>query len=136
MGDAQVARQHHEQALVLLRRLYQGSPRDLGIARELAVTLERLGAAASAAGDRSSARAAFEEEVRVAQAMIGLDPNDLGLRRFQAVIHVMLGNLNESDSRAQYDQARQLFEMVERAGGLPPADAQTLNQLRGVLGAA
>jgi tetratricopeptide (TPR) repeat protein len=56
LGDGHAARQYHEQALVLLRRVNASNPRDAGIARELAVTLERLGAAAAQAGDRTGAR--------------------------------------------------------------------------------
>jgi hypothetical protein len=48
----------------------------------------------------------------------------------------MIGNLNEVDSRARYEQARQMFEVLERAGQLQGPDLQTLNQLRQVLGAA
>lgn len=135
-GDAPVARQHHEQALGLLRRLYQGNPRDAGIARELAVTLERIGASASAAGDRHNARGAFEEELRIANVMAQQETNDLTWVRFKAVVHIMLGNLNDQDSRAHYEQARQLFETLERSGSIQSQDAQTLQQLRGVLGAA
>jgi hypothetical protein len=47
----------------------------------------------------------------------------------------MLGNLNEGDSRAHYEQARQLFETLERAGQIQESDAQTLGQLRSVLSA-
>lgn len=135
-GDAPVARQHHEQALGLLRRLYATNPRDSGIARELAVTLERIGASASAAGDRYNARGAFEEELRIANTMAQQETNDLTWVRFKAVVHIMLGNLNDQDSRAHYEQARQLFETLERSGSIQSQDAQTLQQLRGVLGAA
>lgn len=135
-GDAPVARQHHEQALGLLRRLHQSNTRDAGIARELAVTLERIGASASAAGDRHNARGAFEEELRIANAMAQQETNDLTWVRFKAVVHIMLGNLNDQDSRAHYEQARQLFETLERSGSIQSQDAQTLQQLRGVLGAA
>jgi len=135
-GDGQVARQHHEQALVLLRRIYNSNTRDPGVSRELAVTLERLGAAASAHGDRASARQAFEEELRIAGAMAVQETSDLSWVRFKAVVHIMLGNLNDPDSRAHYEQARQLFETLERSGSIQGQDAQTLQQLRGVLGAA
>ncbi|MBL8557647.1 MAG: tetratricopeptide repeat protein [Hyphomonadaceae bacterium] len=135
-GDGQVARQHHEQALVLLRRVYSNNTRDAGVARELAVTLERLGASAAAHGDRVSARQAFEEELRIAGAMAVQETSDLSWVRFKAVVHIMLGNLNDPDSRAHYEQARQLFETLERSGSIQSQDAQTLQQLRGVLGAA
>lgn len=135
-GDSPVARQHHEQALGLLRRLYGQNTRDSGIARELAVTLERLGAAAAASGDRHNARQAFEEELRIANTMATQETSDLTWTRFKAVVHIMLGNLNEPDSRAHYEQARQLFETLERSGSIQSQDSQTLQQLRGVLGAA
>lgn len=135
-GDGQVARQHHEQALVLLRRIYNNNTRDAAVARELAVTLERLGAAAAASGDRHNARQAFEEELRIAGAMAVQETSDLSWVRFKAVVHIMLGNLNDPDSRAHYEQARQLFETLERSGSIQSQDAQTLQQLRGVLGAA
>ncbi len=135
-GEGQVARQHHEQALVLLRRMYAGNQRDAGVARELAVTLERLGAAAAAAGDRANARQAFEEELRIANSMASQETSDLSWVRFKAVVHIMLGNLNDPDSRAHYEQARQLFETLERSGSIQSQDSQTLQQLRGVLGAA
>lgn len=135
-GDGQVARQHHEQALVLLRRMYAGNPRDAGVARELAVTLERIGASAAAAGDRANARQAFEEELRIANSMASIEASDLSWVRFKAVVHIMLGNLNDPDSRAHYEQARQLFETLERSGSIQSQDSQTLQQLRGVLGAA
>ncbi|KAF0177779.1 MAG: tetratricopeptide repeat protein [Hyphomonadaceae bacterium] len=135
-GEGQVARQHHEQALVLLRRMYGGNQRDPGVARELAVTLERLGAAAAAVGDRANARQAFEEELRIANSMASQETSDLSWVRFKAVVHIMLGNLNDPDSRAHYEQARQLFETLERSGSIQSQDSQTLQQLRGVLGAA
>jgi hypothetical protein len=135
-GDGQVARQHHEQALVLLRRIYNNNNRDPAVARELAVTLERLGAAAAASGDRFNARQAFEEELRISGAMAVQETSDLSWVRFKAVVHIMLGNLNDPDSRAHYEQARQLFETLERSGSIQSQDAQTLQQLRGVLGAA
>jgi tetratricopeptide (TPR) repeat protein len=135
LGDTHAARQHHEQALVLLRRVYGANPRDAAIAREFAVTLERLGAAAAQAGDRAGARAAFEEELRIAAAMAQQESHDLAWVRFKAVVHIMLGNLNDPDSRAHYEQARQLFETLERASQIQPQDAQTLQQLRGVLSA-
>lgn len=134
LGDGHAARQAHEQALVLLRRVHAANPRDAIIARELAVTLERLGAAAAQSGDRTSARAAFEEELRIAAAMTQQEANDLSWIRFRAVVHIMLGNLNEDDSRAHYEQARQMFETLERANQIQDSDAQTLQQLRGVLG--
>lgn len=133
LGDGQAARQYHEQALVLLRRVNGANPRDAGIARELAVTLERLGAAAAQAGDRPGARSAFEEELRIAGQMANQEQNDLSWVRFKAVVHIMLGNLNDHDSRAHYEQARQLFETLERANLIQDQDAQTLQQLRGVL---
>lgn len=135
-GDGQVARQHHEQALVLLRRIYNNNTRDAAVARELAVTLERLGASAAASGDRYNARQAFEEELRISGAMAVQETSDLSWVRFKAVVHIMLGNLNDPDSRAHYEQARQLFETLERSGSIQNQDAQTLQQLRGVLGAA
>jgi len=135
-GDGQVARQHHEQALVLLRRIYSANLRDAGVARELAVTLERLGASAAASGDRYQARQAFEEELRIASAMAQQETSDLSWVRFKAVVHIMLGNLNDPDSRPHYEQARQMFETLERSGSIQSQDAQTLQQLRGVLGAA
>lgn len=135
-GDGQVSRQHHEQALVLLRRVYNGNTRDPGVARELAVTLERLGGTAAAHGDRMGARQHFEEELRIAGAMAVQETSDLSWVRFKAVVHIMLGNLNDPDSRAHYEQARQLFETLERSGSIQSQDAQTLQQLRGVLGAA
>ena len=133
LGDGHAARQAHEQALVLLRRVHAATPRDATIARELAVTLERLGAAAAQSGDRIGARSAFEEELRIAAAMSQQESNDLSWIRFRAVVHIMLGNLNEDDSRAHYEQARQMFETLERAGQIQDSDAQTLQQLRGVL---
>lgn len=135
-GDGQVARQHHEQALVLLRRIFGANPRDANVARELAVTLERLGASAAASGDRHNARTAFEEELRIASAMAQQETSDLSWVRFKAVVHIMLGNLNDPDSRPHYEQARQMFETLERSGSIQNQDAQTLQQLRGVLGAA
>jgi tetratricopeptide (TPR) repeat protein len=135
VGDGHAARQAHEQALVLLRRVNAANPRDVSVARELAVTLERLGAAAAQSGDRVGARGAFEEELRIAGAMAQQEQGDLGWTRFKAVVHIMLGNLNEGDSRAHYEQARQLFETLERAGAIQDSDAQTLTQLRGVLSA-
>lgn len=135
LGDGHAARQHHEQALVLLRRVYGANPRDAAIARELAVTLERLGAAAAQAGDRAGARSAFEEELRIAGSMAQQENNDLSWVRFKAVVHIMLGNLNEQDSRPHYEQARQLFETLERANQIQAQDSQTLQQLRGVLSA-
>jgi hypothetical protein len=131
-----LARQHHEQALVILRRLANARPNDLTIAREVAVTLERVGAACAATGDRAGARKAWEEELAIAVKIAAADPKNLAWVRFQAVIYVMIGNLNESDSRARYEQARQMFEVLERAGQLQGSDQQTLNQLRQVLGAA
>ncbi len=133
LGDGHAARQYHEQALVLLRRVNSVNPRDAGIARELAVTLERLGTAAAQAGDRVAARNAFEEELRIAGQMASQEQNDLSWVRFKAVVHIMLGNLNDHDSRAHYEQARQLFETLERANVIQDQDAQTLQQLRGVL---
>ena len=133
LGDGHAARQYHEQALVLLRRVHSVNPRDAGIARELAVTLERLGTAAAQGGDRNGARAVFEEELRIAGQMANQEQNDLSWVRFKAVVHIMLGNLNDHDSRAHYEQARQLFETLERANVIQELDAQTLQQLRGVL---
>ncbi len=135
LGDGHAARQHHEQALVLLRRVHGANPRDAAVARELAVTLERLGGAAAQAGDRAGARNAFEEELRIAGAMAQQENHDLAWVRFKAVVHIMLGNLNDPDSRAHYEQARQLFETLERANQIQTQDAQTLQQLRGVLSA-
>lgn len=133
LGDAHGARQNHEQALVLLRRLQSANPRDVAIARELAVTLERVGTAATQSGDRSGARAMFEEELRIASQMAAQEQGDLSWVRFKAVVHIMLGNLNEHDHRAHYEQARQLFETLERANVIQAQDSQTLQQLRGVL---
>lgn len=133
LNDPHGARQNHEQALVLLRRAYSLNPRDAVVARELAVTLERLGGAATQAGDRAAARQAFEEELRIASQMAQQEHNDLSWVRFKAVVHIMLGNLNDEDSRAHYEQARQLFEQLERARVIQDQDAQTLQQLRGVL---
>lgn len=133
LGETHAARQAHEQALVLLRRVHASNPRDTGVARELAVTLERLGAAAAQSGDRAGARSAFEEELNIAGAMVQQERGDMSWVRFMAVVHIMIGNLNDPDSRAHYEQARQLFEQLERAGQIQDADAQTLQQLRGVL---
>ena len=133
LNDPHGARQNHEQALVLLRRAFSLNPRDAVVARELAVTLERLGGAATQAGDRNAARQAFEEELRIAGQMAQQEQSDLSWVRFKAVVHIMLGNLNDDDSRAHYEQARQLFETLERARIIQDQDAQTLQQLRGVL---
>lgn len=133
LGDAGQARHHHEQALVMLRRLLSQHPEDVAIGREVAVTLERLGAAAMAAGDRHSARVAFEEELRIASHIAAREPRDFGWMRFKAVVHIMLGNLNDPDHRAHYEEARRLLEVVERGGALQGSDGQSLTQLRSVL---
>jgi hypothetical protein len=133
LGDSEQARHHHEQALVMLRRLFAQHPDDVSIGREVAVTLERLGAGAMAAGDRPAARTAFEEELRIASQIAAREPRDFGWMRFKAVVYIMLGNLNEADHRAHYEEARRLLEVVERGGALQGADGQTLNQLRAVL---
>lgn len=133
IGDAAASRQWHDQALALLRRLYATQAGDIGLAREYAVTLERAGAGAAASGDKVAARQAFEEELRVVGGISHQYPNDPQWGRFRAVIHVMLGNLGEYDSRSHYEQARALFDSLERAGIIQQNDAQTLHQLRSVL---
>jgi tetratricopeptide (TPR) repeat protein len=133
LGDAAGARQLHEQAMALLRRLYATQPHDVALAREYAVTLERIGSASVAAGDKTAARQAFEEELRVVASIAHAQPHDPQWGRFRAVIHVLLGNLREYDSRSHYEQAHLLFDGLHRAGVIHQDDIRTLTQLRSVL---
>ena len=136
LGDTGGARQAYELALVLLRRLYATDEGDATLGREYAVTLERVGSAATAAGDKVSARQAFEEELRVIGIVAHRYPDEAQWGRFKAVVHVMLGNLVEYDSRVHYEQACALFDDLERVGLIQQDDARTLAQLRSVLNAA
>lgn len=133
VGDLEMARKAAQEALGAVRALAESRPGDAQTQRELAVALERVGGVAAAIGDKVGARQSWQEELTIATRLAEAQRQDPSWQRFLGVVHVLLGNLQESDASAHYDRALRYFDACEAAGVLTPQDADTRNQLRQAL---
>ena len=108
--------------------LLDASPGDLTLARELAVSLERLGMLAKTAGDPKAARAAWEDELRLAEMLRAASPGE-DATRFCAIVHAHLATLNGQDARAHAIAASELLSELEAIGRLNERDVALRLQL-------
>jgi hypothetical protein len=129
-GDAEQARRHFEASLATRMDFARRAPQDPSTKRDIAICLERLGMAASAAGDTRAARAAWEQELKIADGLRAVDPADPRTRRFQAVVHALLATLGENDHNDHRSRAVAMLEDLRREGRLPPRDAPPLERLK------
>lgn len=129
-GELDSAGAAAQEALSAVRALADSRPGDSLIQRELAVALERTGVIAIGLNDKAGARRAWEEELQIASRLASHEGHEPSWQRFLAVVHVLLGNLNEPDALSHYDRALRHFEACAQAGILTPADADTRTQLR------
>jgi len=132
-GDQAGAWRAAEEGVSTTRLLLSSRPDDPYILRELAVALERAGGVAASSGDKSAARRAWEEELQIAGRLAQSEGADPSWLRFLAVVHVLVGNLGESDAFNHFDRALRCFDQCAQAGGLSPTDAATRDQLRAAL---
>jgi tetratricopeptide (TPR) repeat protein len=127
-GDIAGARAAFAQSCSARLNLLDASPGDLTLARELAVSLERLGMLAKTAGDPKAARAAWEDELRLAEMLRAASPGE-DATRFCAIVHAHLATLNGQDARAHAITASELLSELEAIGRLNERDVALRLQL-------
>jgi hypothetical protein len=127
-GDMGGARAAFAQSCNARLELLDASPGDITLARELAVSLERLGMLARTAGDAKAARAAWEDELRLADMVRAAAPGE-DATRFCAIVHAHLATLNGQDARAHVIAASELLSELEAIGRLTERDVALRRQL-------
>jgi len=121
-GDRAGARALFQRSCALRVELMHAHPEDMALARELAVALERLGLLAQEAGDLGAARAAWEDEVRLADMIRAAAPDDEHALRFCAVVHGHLASLPDANASAHRRQALALLDDLSRMARLSDTD--------------
>jgi tetratricopeptide (TPR) repeat protein len=127
-GDMSGARAAFSQSCSTRLDLLDASPGDITLTRELAVSLERLGMLAKTAGDAKAARAAWEDELRLADMVRAAVPGE-DATRFCAIVHAHLATLNGQDARAHTVAASELLSELEAIGRLTERDVALRAQL-------
>lgn len=121
-GDMRSARELLSHSCSLRLDVLDKTPHDLKLARDLAVALERLGILSQAAGDPEAARAAWEDELRLAQTILTAIPDDEHAIRFCAVVHSHLATLAFPESSSHRHRALDLLGDLATMGKLSDTD--------------
>jgi tetratricopeptide (TPR) repeat protein len=115
-----------EEAITIRRRLIESG--DRSSERGLASALNTMGEIKRLGGNRDGARYAFEESVKITQALIARDPADVGARRQLWSVLWRFAIMEGTPQRW-----RQAAEAMEALGGhveLGPKDLQQLEEAR------
>ena len=94
----------------------------------LAVALERLGLAARACGDTQAARAAWEEELELADRIFA-EKESLEAHRFRAIVESHLASLGGGDADARRRSALTRLDALAQAGALNEQEAALRKRL-------
>ena len=102
-GDAELALKQFEEALAIRRQLFSADPNSAHAARDLSVSLNRLGdfyRARGQAGDAELALEQFEEALRIAQQLFAANPNSAQAARDLSVFLNRLGDFYRARGQA------------------------------------
>ena len=124
----------YDEGLQIARELAKRDPNNLGYQRDVAVSLERLGAIARRRGQNEVARKHWEQEVQVAKQAQSRDPTNAGWPRFIAVVHLMIADLEEPDAHQHRTIACDLLDALAQEGKLLPRDQGMYEKLKRQLG--
>ncbi len=137
LGEAALAREDRAGARAAFARscatrleLVEAEPGNLALARELAVGIERIGLLAQAAGETELARAAWRDELKIAEALRQAAPRDGGVLRFCAIVRGHLVTLEDGEHLAHRAEALRLIEQLEALGPLNEADRALRTRLQ------
>ncbi len=111
-------------------RLAEASPGDARAALSVAAALERLGIAAMALGDRASARAAWEDELILAEQIFP-DERALDGIRFRAIVEGHLAGAGGAQAEDHRRAALARFDTLAQAGALTEREAALRRKLWG-----
>jgi hypothetical protein len=129
-GDSQAARALFQHSCAIRIDLLHAAPGDMALARELAVALERLGVLAHETGDMDAARAAWEDEARLAEVMLD-KLGDGETMRFAAIVYGHLAGLPSPDAIEHRKRALALLDELAQLGALTAPDVALRNRLWG-----
>ncbi len=96
-------------------------------AYDLSVTLHKLGAVAMKAGDLQSARARFQEDLRLARKLARDNPTSTAAQRDLLVSLFRLGQVSRDPKLLR--EALAIARGLEGTGRLAPADRELLEQI-------
>src|SRR5690606_28576048 len=99
-------------------------------AQAVAVALERLGLTAQAQGDIQAARAAWEDELILADRIFP-NPDDLEGMRFRAIVETHLFAVAGADAERYRASALNHFDELARAGAMTTREAALRKRLWG-----
>jgi len=133
-GDAAAARDWYTQALEIAQRLVQlvqADPGNVEFQRDLAISYNKLGDLAEAAGDAAAARDWYTQALEIAQRLVQLvqaDPGNVEFQRDLAISYERLGDVSrlDGDLPTAIDYYTRSLETWARVIAMNPTDL--LNQ--------
>ena len=127
----------YAESLEILRRLAAPDPGNASWARNVSVSLNKVGDVRVAEGDRAGALQAFEESLDIRRRLAAADPGNADWARDLIVSNVKLAGVadNRAMVRKHYAAALAIAEDLAKRGRLAPADAWMIDDLQARLAA-
>lgn len=121
------ARRLLQENLELRLALAEAAPGEQGPARDLALGIEQIGRLAAARGDTAGARAAWEEELALAEGVFPPDDNEGA--RFCAIVESLIASLGGPDAQTRRASALARLDRLAELGQLTGRDVALRAQL-------
>ena len=124
-GDRAGALKAYEESLAIRRRLAAADPGNAGWARDVSVSLERIGDVRVAEGDRAGALKAYEESLAIRRRLAAADPGNAGWARDVSVSLSSVGDVRvaEGDRAGALKAYEESLAIAE--GAWPPPTPAT-----------
>ncbi|MEN9575198.1 MAG: hypothetical protein RL514_3053 [Verrucomicrobiota bacterium] len=126
-GRPDEARQAHQHALTIRRRLAALDPANVQAQRAISVSLHRLAELDAAAGRTEVARAGFAEGLAIFRRLAALDPANVLAQRDVSLSLARLADLDDAAGRTEAARAgfAEGLGIARRLAALDPANVQT-----------
>ena len=120
----------------IARDLSQRDPGNAGWARDISVSLDRIGNVAVAEGDLTAARDAYAEALEIARDLSQRDPGNAEWARDVVVSHWKLAQSDPDNATVHWAEVVTRMEDMEARGILLPTDRSFLDTARKNLASA
>jgi tetratricopeptide (TPR) repeat protein len=107
-GDAELALTQFEESLKIDQRLFEANPNSAQAARDLSVSLSKVGRVYLLSGDSDRALRSYQQALQIGQALHQGNPDSSHLARDLSVLQSQLAEISES--RGEVEQALKYYD--------------------------